>query len=243
MSTTAELSWQLATFVKLLEPLRKLHRHRVEGLEKLPTEGGYLLATNHSFATYDAFLLGLAFFHHTGRHPTGLADDLLFKIPLLRDYARSLMLAPASPENGEALLREGHVIFLAPGGMREALRPPTERHQVRWQTRKGFVRLALRAQVPIVLAACPAADELFDTYPNKLTAWAYKTLKLPLMPVRGFGPTLLPRPLQLTHYVDDPIVPPPLAGESAGPEFETQVDELHAEAVARMQALMRREWS
>ena len=83
------------------------------------------------------------------------------------------------------------------GGMREALRPGDERYGVKWDKRKGFVRLSLRTGAPLVLAACPDADRLFHVYENRLTKLAYKRLHLPVPLVRGWGPTLLPRPVSL----------------------------------------------
>ena len=142
----------LDLFRPLIERVQTYHRHEVVGLEKVPTEGGVLLAMNHSLATYDAALLGKELID-TGRVPSILGDDLIFKTPGLRHWARTLGIVPASPRYGEELLLRGRLVIVAPGGMREALRPSEERYHVRWDRRKGFIRLALRTQCPIVLAS------------------------------------------------------------------------------------------
>lgn len=223
-------------FRRALEPLRRYHRYRAEGLENIPREGGALVAVHHSFATYDGFLLGTAIYDATGRLPTALGDDLLFRIPLVARACRESGIHPASPAEGERLLREGHLVCVAPGGMREALRPSEERYQVKWDRRKGFVRLALRAGVPIVPAACPAADEIFRVYESRITKLAYRRLKVPVPIARGVGPTAFPRPVRLVHHVGPPLFPP-----AWDPEREDeQVDALHTRAVDAMTELLRR---
>ncbi len=143
-------------------------------------------------------------------------------------------MVPANPDNGRELLNRGRIVLVAPGGMREALRPGEERYDVRWDRRKGFVRLALRAGAPIQLAACPDADRMFHVYESKLTKVIYKTLKVPMPVVRGWGPTLLPRPVKLTHVLSEPLQPPEL--DEA--HFDEQVDDWHAQVQARMAELM-----
>jgi 1-acyl-sn-glycerol-3-phosphate acyltransferase len=221
---------------RLLRPLRRFHRHRVEGLELLPKDGAWLMVTNHSLATYDGFLYGMAVAEHTGRVARGLGDKRIFQTPGLRDFAHSIGLVEASPDAGLRLLAAGEIVAVAPGGMWEALRPRSERYQVRWDGRRGFVRLALRAGVPIVLAACPAADRIYSVYGNRLTDALYQRMHIPLPLVRGFGPTLLPRRTRLTHYIAPPIHPP--AHDPA--REDEQVNVLHGHVLATMQGLMAR---
>jgi 1-acyl-sn-glycerol-3-phosphate acyltransferase len=221
---------------RILAPLARYHRFTVEGLENLPLTGPVLLAVHHSLATYDGFLIGSAIYEGTGRLPRGLGDDRIFQIPGLGALARDIGIVPASPEAGERLLREGHVLGVAPGGMWESLRPRDERRQSRWDNRKGFARLALRTGAPLVMAACPAADDLYTVYPNPLTDRVYRRVHLPVPIVRGIGPTVLPRPIKLTAYLSRPLFPP--AYDPA--HEEAQVDALHAEATAIMAELLGR---
>ena len=118
----------IQSMTPLMEALRRYHRHQVKGLDHIPDEGPAILAVHHSLATYDAFLFGHAVIRQTGRTLTGLGDDKLFAFPGIRRASSSVGLLPATPENGRQLLREGHLLGVAPGGMREALRPSTERH-------------------------------------------------------------------------------------------------------------------
>ncbi len=220
-----------------LRGLAAYHRHEVTGLHHVPPAGRALLVVNHSLATYDGLLLAMSILDATGRLPMGLGDDLIFRTPGLRHLARGAGIVPANPRNAHALLERGHLVGVAPGGMREALRPTAERYTVHWRRRKGFVRLALRTGTPLILAGCPAADDLYRIYETRITKLAYKHLKVPLPLVRGFGPTLLPRPVKLVHRVMPPILPPPVDEAN----FEAQVDALHAEVVRTMEALLATE--
>lgn len=222
--------------VRTLRPLQRYHRHRVVGMEHLPRSGRVLLVVHHSLATYDGFMLGLAIFEATGRPPRGLGDDMIFRTPLLRRGARAIGIVPASPTAGEDLLRADELVGVAPGGMWEGLRPREERYQTRWQGRRGFVRLALRCGAPMLLAACPRADDLYTVYGSRLTDQVYSRLKAPLPLLRGLGPTLFPRPLQLTHYIAPPIRPPPWDPTRENDDVEA----LFTQAEATMAALLRR---
>jgi len=217
----------------LVEWIQNYHRHEVVGLERVPKEGGVLLALNHSLATYDAMLLGKELIDY-GRPPSALGDNLIFKTPGLRRFASKVGIVPASPDHGEELLRRGRLVVVAPGGMREALRPSDERYHLRWDRRKGFVRLALRAQKPIQLAACPDADRLYHVYENNLTKRLYKQFRMPVPLIRGWGLSLIPRPVRLVHLISEPIEMDPLDEEN----FDEQVEDVHAQIVERMTELM-----
>ena len=221
-------------YERLLEPLKAYHRHRSEGVEHVPVTGGCMLVMHHTLATYDAFLLGLDIFRATGRLPAALGDDLIFKTPMLRDWARDGGVRPASPGAGLRLLEEGHPLGVAPGGMWECLRPSSEARTHRWHDRRGFCRLALRAQAPMVLAACPAGDDIYRIRSSRITNRVYRHLRAPLPVARGLGPTLIPRPVRLTHFLAPPIVPPVHDPAREG----EQVEALHAEAMAVMDGLL-----
>jgi hypothetical protein len=117
----------------VLLPLRDYHDHEVVGLQHVPRSGAVIIVTNHSLATYDGFLLGVGLHEATGRVPVGLGHDLIFNLPLVGRLARAVGIAPASPLNGERMLREGRMLCIAPGGMNEALRPTRERYLIRWE--------------------------------------------------------------------------------------------------------------
>ncbi len=227
---------EIEVAIRLFSPLLRWHRYRVVGMENVPLEGGTLMVCHHSFATYDTLLLGLRIWQETGRQGRGLGDDRLFQTPWLADRAKAIGLVPASPGAGRRLLEAGEFVGVAPGGMWEALRPRTERYRTRWGERRGFCRLALKAQAPMLLAACPAADQVYEVRPSRITNAIYQRFHLPLPVVRGLAGTALPRPVQLTHYLA-PVIHPPVYE----PEREDeQVEALFAEAQRVMASLLRR---
>lgn len=217
---------------RVLSGLARYHRHKVYGLEHIPAEGPALIAVNHSLATYDVGLLVLAVLNARGRMMRGLGDRSLFTTPGLRQVATRLGAVDADPDNALRLFDEGELVVVAPGGMREALRTREERYRIQWEDRRGFARLALRAGVPVILAACPRADDLFTAYRNPLTPRIYRRLKLPLPVARGLGPTTLPRPVALSHTLRAPISPP------EGP-VEANLTDFHAQLVWEMESLMK----
>mgnify|MGYP002633654280 CR=1 FL=1 len=227
----------LAFFERVLGPIRRYHRWSLTGGENIPREGGALLVMHHSLATYDGLLMGKAVYDETGRLPTALGDDMLFRAPGMADMIRAAGIRPASPTAGMELLAEGHLLFVAPGGMWESLRPSRESRSVRWEGRRGFCRLALKAQVPIILCACPAADDIYRVRASSVTNRVYKRFKAPMPLARGIGPTLVPRRIKLTHHVAEPLQPPPYEPNRE----EEQVDALYTAALERMRALLQRD--
>lgn len=217
---------------RLLVPLRWLaqyHRYEIHGLDRIPSRGRAIVVLNHSFATYDAILFGAAVVKRVRRDVVGLADRQLFRYPRIAAWLHRLGLIEASPAVADAALGEGRLVFVAPGGMREALRPATQRRRVLWHKRRGFVDLAVRTRSPVILAACPAADDLFDVHPTFLTKLLYRLAHLPFAIVRGWGPTLLPRPVKLVHTVSKPMRPP--RGDGA-------VERFHARLTRRMSEML-----
>src|SRR5207237_2247554 len=80
----------------------------------------------------------------------GPAHDALMATPLLGAYFRRMGVLPAAPDSIASALADGRDVALWPGGERDSLRPWTKRDQAILAGRMGFVRLALRSQVPIV---------------------------------------------------------------------------------------------
>jgi 1-acyl-sn-glycerol-3-phosphate acyltransferase len=65
----------------------------------------------------------------------------------------------AGPAEAEAILRSGSVLVAFPGGDHEVFRPWRDRNRIDFGGRTGFVRLALRTQVPVVPTVSVGAHE------------------------------------------------------------------------------------
>jgi 1-acyl-sn-glycerol-3-phosphate acyltransferase len=226
----------LLKLAPVIAGMRLYHQHSTIGLENLP-KGGVIVAVNHSLASYDITLLVSSIYEYTNRIPRALIDRLFFKVPGLGQLMEALGGREGNKENAINLLKEGEILVVAPGGMREALRPSKEKYKIMWDRRRGFAKLSLETGTPIVLAACPMADDLYDVAPSHITAWAYKTLKIPLFFAKGLGPSIIPKPIKLTHYLSEAIYPPALPEDSeAAAEV---VDQYHKQIVERMDRLMK----
>jgi len=224
-----------------LEPIAKAirlyHRHRVIGLDNLPKRSQALLVANHSLATYDMALLIHAIYMETGRVVRPLVDKLFYKVPFLGPLMTSLGCHSGTKENARELLENKSLVLVAPGGMREALRSSTEKYTTIWDKRKGFARLSIETQTPVILAICPRADDLYQVYPTKLTKWMYKHLKLPVFLALGIAGTPIPKPVRLVHFLSAPIKPPKMAEDRE--LFEKQVTEFHMKVMRIGQEMLR----
>jgi 1-acyl-sn-glycerol-3-phosphate acyltransferase len=137
-------------------------RADVRGLDRIPGKGPVLLVGNHSGGNMspDTFVFSLAFCSYFGveRPFYQLAHNLVVSAPGL-GLLRKFGTVAASHENARLALESDAVLLVYPGGDYEVFRPSWERHVVDFGGRKGFVRLARDAGVPIVPIASVGGQE------------------------------------------------------------------------------------
>ncbi len=128
-------------------------RGEVRGLGNIPDSGPVLLVGNHSGGnmTPDTIVFTLAFNTYFGveRSFFQLAHNLVLSMPGLAQL-RKFGTVAASPQNASKALASGAALLVYPGGDYEVHRPSWHRHQVDFGGRKGFIKLALEQEVPIV---------------------------------------------------------------------------------------------
>lgn len=153
----------------LLEPFRALYEKwfRVEtrGLENVPDTGGALIVANHSGTiALDAVMTQIALLDHhpARRHLRMLGADLVFKLPVVAEYARKGGSTLACAPDAQRLLDNGELVGVWPEGFKGVGKPFSERYKLQRFGRGGFVSAALRSKVPIIPAAIVGAEE---TYP------------------------------------------------------------------------------
>jgi 1-acyl-sn-glycerol-3-phosphate acyltransferase len=136
--------WLLASFY---------FRADVKGLDKIPANGPVLLVGNHSGGnmTPDTLVFTLAFATYFGveRRFFQLAHNLVLAMPGLGTLRKYGTVA-ASHENAHKALDTGAALLVYPGGDWEVHRPSWEGSKVDFAGRKGWIRLALEKNVPIV---------------------------------------------------------------------------------------------
>lgn len=144
----------LAAFVPYMALFASYFDAEVRGFDVLPARGPMLLVGNHSGGTLtpDTSALFAAWYRERGLESPlyGLAFDAMFGIPGVRSLMRKMGQLPANMENAGAALDRNGAVLVYPGGEHEVFRPWTDRNRIDFNERKGFVRLALRKQVPVV---------------------------------------------------------------------------------------------
>ena len=129
------------------------YRGEVRGLGNIPDSGPVLLVGNHSGGnmTPDTIVFTLAFNTYFGveRAFYQLAHNLVLSMPALGSL-RKFGTVAASPANATKALETGAALLVYPGGDYEVHRPSWQRNRVDFDRRKGFIRLALEQNVPIV---------------------------------------------------------------------------------------------
>ena len=89
-----------------------------------------------------------------------LALDMFALLPFLAPLLAKSGEVRASQENGERLLRQGHLVGVFPEGVKGVGKPFKQRYKLARFGRGGFVRLALRTGAPIIPCAVVGSEEI-----------------------------------------------------------------------------------
>ena len=140
-------------------------RAEVRGMNRIPEEGPVLFVANHSGGnmTPDSIVFTLAFNSYFGveRPLYSLAHALVTSWPGIGAMAKRWGIITAGHASAQAVFDRDGCVLVYPGGDVEVHRPYKARHEIRFDGRKGFLRLAREAGVPIVPVV---ADGGHDTY-------------------------------------------------------------------------------
>jgi 1-acyl-sn-glycerol-3-phosphate acyltransferase len=192
---------------KLVRALEAIHPVRFEGLENLPS-GPAVLVGNHGLLGYETALFFAHILDATGRLPRGCADRWFFRVPGLRDVLVRLGGMYGARENAYRALESGHLVVCYPGGAREVFKyDPAHRYRLRWEDARGFARVAMNADVPIVPFAAAGVDDTYQIV-SRLRGtgrllMGHDKYDLPLLV--GRGP--LPTPVPFWFRIGAPIAP------------------------------------
>ncbi len=229
-------------------------RSEVRGLDTIP-DGAALYVGNHNGGLLmpEGFVFGAALYPKLGINamPYGLGHEVAIALPGIRDIVVPLGAVRASHDNAMRLFARGAKVLVYPGGDIEAMRPWRHRDRIVFGGRRGYIRLAITAGVPIVpvvaagahqtfmilddgrwLAKLLRADKLF-----RLKAWPV-TLCMPWGVVVGPGLVYWPWPTRILVEALPPIRFD-RSGEAAAadPDYVRQCGEL---VEATMQAALTR---
>jgi 1-acyl-sn-glycerol-3-phosphate acyltransferase len=225
----------IARMLPVLELAMRYFDAEVRGFEHVPAEGPFLVVGNHSGGIYMPDFW--AFLRHWVRERGAdaplysLGFDFTFSVPVMRTVARRLGAVPANRANAARLLEAGLPLLVYPGGDGEDARPWTERHRVELRGRTGFVRLALRQQVPVIPMVAHGSHDViivltrgealahrvgFDRLRIKVfpflagPPWGIAPVQLPTWPLPAKVTVRVCEPIDWSHYgpdaADDPEV-------------------------------------
>ena len=139
---------------------------KTDGWDRIPPQGPVLLVGSHNggLAAPDMIMMIVDWFRHFGtqRPVYGLMHPNIWKAyPEMAELAVKTGAIQAHPKMAIAALQAGASVLVYPGGAQEVFRPYCQRHQIQLWGRKGFIKLALREEVPIVpLISVGAHDTL-----------------------------------------------------------------------------------
>jgi len=229
---------------------RLYFRAEVHGLDRVP-DGPAMLVGNHNagITFLEPFMMADIWYRlHGERDPLFfLAHDAMVKIPLLRNVLLKFGCVRASKANSMKIFDAGRKLVVFPGGNYEAFRKFSDRHTVDFGGHKGFARLAVETDVPVVPMLSIGGHETFFVLCRgerlaKLTR-ADKILRSRSFPVAValpwgmmIGPFFhFPLPAKCTVEFGEPFRPSEITRDDATDE---KIDAVYDEAIGRIQAMM-----
>lgn len=145
---------RIERLVARFEPLfERWFRPRVTGLERIPDEG-VLFVGNHSgsIATPDTWIFAAAIVRQRGVRylPYGLGHEKVIEGLVTNQILVPLGAVRACRENALSLFAAGRNVLVYPGGDVDSQRTFWKRDEIVFGGRRGYIRLAVEAGVPIV---------------------------------------------------------------------------------------------
>ncbi|MFN7729063.1 MAG: lysophospholipid acyltransferase family protein [Bdellovibrio sp.] len=143
----------------LMEIMRKYFRLEIEGLENVPKRGAALICPNHSgYSGFDALLLAHILNKDLKRIPRVLTHHLWFLTKTTAIPAQKMGFTEATFENGVSALEKNNLVVVFPEGEKGNFKPTSKMYELQ-EFRRGFVRMALETQSPIVPVLIIGAEE------------------------------------------------------------------------------------
>ncbi|XP_036412043.1 transmembrane protein 68 isoform X1 [Colossoma macropomum] len=175
------------------------HGYEIHGLDKIPDEGPALIVYYHGAIPIDYYYFLASVIIQKGRTCHSVADHFLFKVPGIKPLLEVFSVIHGPQEECVKALRSGHLLGIAPGGVREALFSD-ETYPLVWGKRKGFAQVAIDSKVPIIPMFTQNVREGFRSLGTlRFFRWVYERFRLPIAPVYGGFP------VKFRTYLGDPI--------------------------------------
>ncbi|KAM7124085.1 LOW QUALITY PROTEIN: DGAT1/2-independent enzyme synthesizing storage lipids-like [Ciconia maguari] len=174
------------------------HGYELHGVENLP-EGPGILVYYHGAIPVDYLYFLSRLFLWKKRLCLSVADHFVFRLPGLKLLLEVTGVMPGTREECLIALKNGHLVSVSPGGVREALFSD-ESYQLIWGNRKGFAQVALDAKVPIIPMYTQNVREGYRMLKERrFFRQLYESTRLPFTPPYGG------LPVKFRTYIGEPI--------------------------------------
>jgi 1-acyl-sn-glycerol-3-phosphate acyltransferase len=204
------------TFITRVLPLMgALYDHyfrcETEFEDDLP-EGPLMAVGNHNAMTGmpDMFCHMVAFWrrYSPARLAYGLMHDVPFRFPAAGAWLNASGAIAANADNARRAFQRGAAVLVFPGGDVDACKPFSKRYTIEFGKRRGFIRTAIREQIPIVpVVSAGGHQSVYIFTDGRKIAEA---LRLPALARSNVAPIGLALPWGLIVGVPYPHVPPPV---------------------------------
>jgi 1-acyl-sn-glycerol-3-phosphate acyltransferase len=210
-------------------------RFETEGFEILASSEPSLIVAYHGGPwTFDLWMLAARMHDELGYFPRAVWHPVWWRVPGVREAVAELGGIPGRPSDADvvAIKARGEHLVLAPGGTREGLRPFWRRRRVDFGRRRGYLRLALAHDLPIIPVVASGLDQTFLGLNDgqALSRRLFGTDGVPTWLGIGLGgmwPLALPFPVKIRQQVGAPIRVASLSLERA-----------HSRVTATLQAML-----
>jgi 1-acyl-sn-glycerol-3-phosphate acyltransferase len=175
-------------------------------------EGALMAVGNHNAMTGmpDMFCHMVAFWrrYSPSRLAYGLMHDVPFRFPAAGAWLNASGAIAANTENARRAFERGAAVLVFPGGDVDACKPYSKRYTIEFGKRRGFIRTAIREQIPIVpIVSAGGHQSVYIFTDGRKIAEA---LRLPALARSNVAPIGLALPWGLIVGVPYPHFPPPV---------------------------------
>lgn len=165
---------------QFLRLLRFYFRLEVENTHHVPKKGSAVIIANHSgFSGLDALMLNYVLVTDVKRIPRVLTHKFWFSTNFSQKTAQKMGFYEASYDNGLQFLKRKNAVVIFPEG-EDGNFKSSEKMYTLQEFKRGFLRMAIETQSPIIPALIIGAEETNFTIKQLSMKLIFKGLKLPL---------------------------------------------------------------
>ncbi|MDX2091495.1 MAG: lysophospholipid acyltransferase family protein [Kofleriaceae bacterium] len=185
---------------------RNYFRATAYGVENIPASGRVLFVANHSGQLpFDGMVIGAATFLEPSqpRIVRSMVEYFVPTVPFASYLFARWGQITGTPENCRRLLASEEAVLVFPEGARGISKDFSKRYQLA-EFGKGFMRLALEMQAPVVPIAVIGAEEQAPAINLRPLAKLLGVPSVPIVPYPPFVP-IVPLPVKYRLYFGEPM--------------------------------------